>query len=60
MENTETTWMNTREAAARLAVPARELYRLIDVGVLPAYNAGRDLRLRADEVDALGRGRPSA
>ncbi|MDQ6840321.1 MAG: excisionase family DNA-binding protein [Actinomycetota bacterium] len=52
--------INTREAAARLAVPARELYRLIDVGVLRAYNAGRDLHLRADEVDAFGGARPSA
>jgi len=46
--------MNTREAAAHLAVPARELYRLIDVGVRRADHAGRDLRLRAEEVAAFG------
>ncbi len=58
MENAGTSWINTREAAARLAVPARELYRLIDTGVLRAYNGGRDLRLRADEIDAFGGPRP--
>jgi len=45
--------MNARETAARLGLPPREVYRLIDLGVLPAHTAGRDLRLRADEVDAF-------
>jgi excisionase family DNA binding protein len=51
MDNTESTWLNTRQAAARLAVTARELYRLVDVGDLPAYKHGRDLRLRHDDVE---------
>ncbi len=52
MENNETTWINTRQAAARLGAPARELYTLIDDGRLPAYAVGRELRLRVDEVEA--------
>ncbi len=44
-------WLDTRQAAARLAVPPRELYRLVDQGELPAYKKERDLRLRAGDVD---------
>jgi excisionase family DNA binding protein len=50
-------WLNTREAIKRLGVPARQLYRLIDEGTLPAYRAGRDLRLLASDVDQLAPGR---
>ncbi len=60
MENAETCYLNTRQAARLLDVPARELYRLIDVGELPAYKFGRDLRLRADEVDAYKAAHPGA
>ena len=56
MDDNGTAWMNTREAAARLGLPARELYRLIDRGELRAYAAERDLRLRTDEVDGFGGG----
>ena len=52
MDDNETQMLNTRQAAARLGVEARELYRLVDAGELPAYKVGRDLRLRADDVDA--------
>jgi excisionase family DNA binding protein len=58
MGDAQTTWLTTREAAARLGVPARELYRLIDVGDLPAYKFGRDLRLRQADVDAYREHRP--
>lgn len=52
----ESQWLNTREAIRRLGVPARHLYRLIDEGILPAYRAGRDLRLLARDVDRLAPG----
>ena len=58
MNDTETTWLNTREAASRLGVPARELYRLVDVGELPAYKHGRDLRLRLADVEAYRQAHP--
>ncbi len=52
--------MNAREAAARLGVPPRELYQLIDEGQLPASKDGRDLRLRTEDVDDYRSTRPSA
>ena len=53
MDDDGAPWIKTREAAARLGVAARELYRLIEVGDLPAYNVGRDLRLRLADLDAF-------
>ena len=47
------TWLSTREAARRLGLTARTLYRLIDNGELPAYRFGRVIRLQAAEVDAF-------
>lgn len=44
-------WMSTAEAASRLGVTARTLYRLIDEGHLPAYKFGRVIRLQRAEVD---------
>jgi excisionase family DNA binding protein len=44
-------WLSTREAAERLGVTLRSLYRFIDEGSLPAYRFGRVIRLRAEEVD---------
>ena len=58
MADTEKTWLNTREAASRLGVTARELYRLIDVGELPAYKDGRDIRLRLADVEAYRSAHP--
>lgn len=60
MDDTETRWINTRQAAALLGVPSRELYRLIDRGELPAYKFGRDLRLRPDEVEAYRSSHPAS
>lgn len=53
MDDDETRWIRTREAAVRLGVAVREVYRLVDVGDLPAYKVGRDLRLRMADVDAF-------
>jgi excisionase family DNA binding protein len=43
--------MSTGEAARRLGVTVRTLYRLIDEGELPAYKFGRVIRLQEGEVD---------
>lgn len=49
MDNLETVWHSTAEAARRLGITPRTLYRLVDEGQLPAYKFGRVIRLR--EVD---------
>lgn len=46
-------WMSTAEAATRLGITPRTLYRFIDEGQLPAYRFGRVIRLKADEVDTF-------
>jgi len=46
-------WMNTKEAAGRLGVTTRTLYRFIDDGRLPAYRFGRVIRLKEHEVDVF-------
>ena len=48
--------MTTAEAADRLGVSLRSLYRLIDTGQLPAYKIGRLIRLRTAEVEAFSAG----
>src|SRR4029453_4854091 len=54
----ETEWLSTQEAARRLGITPRTLYRFIDHGELPAYRFGRGIRLRAHEVgDFIGRSR---
>jgi excisionase family DNA binding protein len=45
--------MSTQDAAKRLGVTSRTLYRFIDQGELPAYRLGRVIRLKLDEVDAF-------
>lgn len=47
----EIEWLSTKEAARRLGITPRTLYRLIDEGQLPAYKMGRVIRLQATEVD---------
>src|SRR5437588_10501160 len=51
MSSVEIQWMSTGEAARRLGVTVRTLYRLIDEGELPAYKFGRVIRLQQNEVD---------
>ena len=53
MARNEITWLSTREAARRLGITTRTLYRLIDSGQLPAYKFGRVIRLQEPEVDAF-------
>lgn len=46
-------WMSTNQAAERLGVSLRTLYKFIDEGSVAAYKFGRVIRLREHEVDAF-------
>ena len=46
-------WLSTKEAAERLGVTLRSLYRFIDEGGLAAYKFGRVIRLQASDVDSF-------
>ena len=46
-------WLSTAEAARRLDVTPRTLYRFIDEGQLPTYRFGRVIRLKEAEVDSF-------
>jgi excisionase family DNA binding protein len=53
MSRQETTWLSTKEAARRLGIVNRTLYRLIDEGQLPAYKFGRVIRVKEADVEAF-------
>lgn len=53
MAEDEISWMSTGEAAKRLGVTVRTLYRLIDESQLPAYKFGRVIRLQESQVEAF-------
>ena len=53
-------WLSTQEAARRLGITTRTLYRFVDQGELPAYRMGRVIRLQASDVDASSRGPASS
>ncbi|MGH9102230.1 MAG: helix-turn-helix domain-containing protein [Acidimicrobiales bacterium] len=44
-------WLSTREAAERLGITLRTLYRFIDEGQVDAYQFGRVIRLKTEDVD---------
>ncbi len=46
-------WLSTKDAAERLGVTLRSLYRFIDEGGLAAYKFGRVIRLKEADVDAF-------
>lgn len=46
-------WLSTAEAARRLGITPRTLYRFIDEGQVPAYRFGRVIRLKEAEVDGF-------
>jgi len=46
-------WLSTAEAARRLGITTRTLYRFIDEGQVPGYRFGRVIRLTEHEVDAF-------
>jgi excisionase family DNA binding protein len=47
----EMAWLGTKDAAARLGITLRSLYRFIDEGDLAAYKFGRVIRLKEEDVD---------
>jgi excisionase family DNA binding protein len=53
MAGNEIEWLSTQEAAKRLGITTRTLYRFIDEGSLPAYKMGRVFRLKAADLDAF-------
>jgi excisionase family DNA binding protein len=44
-------WLNTADAAERLGITPRTLYRFIDEGKLTGYRMGRVIRLKATDVE---------
>ena len=53
MADQEITWLSTAEAARRLGVNTRTLYRMIDEGQVAAYKFGRVIRLQEADVAAF-------
>jgi excisionase family DNA binding protein len=49
----EIRWLSTGEAAERLGITPRTLYRFIDEGQVAAYRFGRVIRLKASDVDVF-------
>ncbi|MGI8663728.1 MAG: helix-turn-helix domain-containing protein [Acidimicrobiales bacterium] len=49
----ENNWLSTADAAKRLGITPRTLYRFIDQGDIPAYRFGRVIRLKDTEVDGF-------
>jgi excisionase family DNA binding protein len=52
---TDSEWIGAPEAAKRLGIGLRAVYRLIDRGELPGYQVGRLIRLRASDVNGYHR-----
>lgn len=44
-------WLNTEEAAKRLGITTRTLYRFMDQGRLPSYRFGRVFRLKMADIE---------
>jgi len=44
-------WLNTEEAAKRLGITTRTLYRFMDQGRLPSYRFGRVFRLKMSDIE---------
>lgn len=51
-DDDEITWLSTGDAAKRLGITTRTLYRFLDEGELPGYRFGRVIRLQQTDVDA--------
>ena len=49
----EPKWMSSNQAAERLGVSLRTLYKFVDEGLVPAYKFGRVIRLREHEIDTF-------
>ncbi len=46
-------WLGSKETAEVLGISLRTIYRLVDDGQLPAYQIGRVIRFKRDEVEAF-------
>jgi excisionase family DNA binding protein len=46
-------WLGTTEAAERLGVVPRTLYRMIDEGQIAAYKMGRVIRVKESDLDTF-------
>lgn len=53
MSDSEPEWLNTDDAAKRLGITTRTLYRFIDKGEITAYRFGRVFRLKGEDVVAF-------
>lgn len=53
MDDNEIRWLSTADAAKRVGITPRTLYRFIDSGELAAYRFGRVIRLKESEVDTF-------
>ncbi|MEX0835533.1 MAG: helix-turn-helix domain-containing protein [Nitriliruptor sp.] len=53
MGHEEITWLSTKEAARRLGIANRTLYRLIDEGQVTAYKFGRVIRIQESDVEGF-------
>ncbi|MEL7207821.1 MAG: helix-turn-helix domain-containing protein [Actinomycetota bacterium] len=51
MSSSEIEWLSTAEAAKRLGITPRTLYRFVNEGQLAGYRFGRVIRLKASEID---------
>ena len=49
----EIEWLNTDEAAKRLGLTTRTLYRFMDQGRLPSYRFGRVFRLKTTDIEVF-------
>ena len=45
-------WLGTSAAAAFLGINLRLLYKLVDLGHVPAYKMGRVIRIKASDLEA--------
>ena len=46
-------WLSSKEAASRIGITQRTLYRFIDEGQIPAYRIGRVIRLQRLDVESF-------
>ena len=46
-------WLSSKEAASRIGITHRTLYRFIDEGQIPAYRIGRVIRLQRPDVESF-------
>jgi excisionase family DNA binding protein len=53
MNSSEIEWLSTAEAAKRLGITPRTLYRFMNEGQLAGFRFGRVIRLKATDVDAF-------